>query len=193
METALAAVTRSPKLPAEAADLLYHLLVLLEASEIDWMDVLKVLRRRSLERKKQMNMDYENKFGAFFNQAADGARAIALKYFPAKHSRRRQGRYVAGDRSRSAEIERSLRAMIRATFPDHGIIGEEYGKENEGAEFVWVIDPIDGTKSFATSRPSVRHHFWAAICTGAYRSPGLIEQAYTKERWFGIAGAISDT
>jgi phosphoribosyl-AMP cyclohydrolase / phosphoribosyl-ATP pyrophosphohydrolase len=47
VETALAAATRSPTLAAEAADLLYHLLVLLEASDMDWRDVLKILRQRT--------------------------------------------------------------------------------------------------------------------------------------------------
>ncbi len=49
--------------------------------------------------------------------------------------------------------EELMRRMIRERFPSHGIIGEEYGNENEGAEFVWVLDPIDGTKSFATACP----------------------------------------
>ncbi len=49
--------------------------------------------------------------------------------------------------------EEKLRYIIRKTYPDHGIIGEEFGTENETAEFVWVIDPIDGTKSFAAGCP----------------------------------------
>jgi myo-inositol-1(or 4)-monophosphatase len=43
--------------------------------------------------------------------------------------------------------------MIHDTYPDHGIIGEEYGSENESAEFVWVLDPIDGTVSFVHGCP----------------------------------------
>ncbi len=43
--------------------------------------------------------------------------------------------------------------MIRRKFPDHGILGEEFGAENAGAEFVWVLDPIDGTKAFAAACP----------------------------------------
>jgi len=49
--------------------------------------------------------------------------------------------------------EELLRALIKKKFPDHGIIGEEHGNENENAEFVWVLDPIDGTKSFITGVP----------------------------------------
>ena len=44
--------------------------------------------------------------------------------------------------------EKKIREAINAEFPDHGIIGEEYGAENADNEFVWVLDPIDGTKSF---------------------------------------------
>jgi histidinol phosphatase-like enzyme (inositol monophosphatase family) len=49
--------------------------------------------------------------------------------------------------------EELLRERIHATYPSHGIIGEEYGSERADAEFVWVLDPIDGTKSFTTGCP----------------------------------------
>lgn len=49
--------------------------------------------------------------------------------------------------------ERVMRKAIRERFPTHGILGEEYGPENEDAEFVWVMDPIDGTKSFVAGVP----------------------------------------
>jgi myo-inositol-1(or 4)-monophosphatase len=49
--------------------------------------------------------------------------------------------------------EEMMRAAIAKRFPDHGIIGEEYGSERAEAEFVWVLDPIDGTKSFITGVP----------------------------------------
>jgi myo-inositol-1(or 4)-monophosphatase len=49
--------------------------------------------------------------------------------------------------------EELLRERIHAVHPSHGIIGEEYGSERADAEFVWVLDPIDGTKSFTTGCP----------------------------------------
>ena len=49
--------------------------------------------------------------------------------------------------------ELRIREMIRARYPDHGIQGEEFGIENGDAEYTWVIDPIDGTKSFITGCP----------------------------------------
>lgn len=51
------------------------------------------------------------------------------------------------------EAELLLRDLIRSRYPDHGIIGEEYGSENANAEFVWVLDPIDGTVSFVHGCP----------------------------------------
>jgi len=49
--------------------------------------------------------------------------------------------------------EELMRGLIKRKFPGHGIIGEELGSENPDAEFVWVLDPIDGTKSFAAAVP----------------------------------------
>ncbi len=51
------------------------------------------------------------------------------------------------------EAERLMRAMIKERYPEHGIIAEEFGNENEDADFVWVLDPIDGTKSFVGHVP----------------------------------------
>ena len=51
------------------------------------------------------------------------------------------------------KAEETLRELINKEFPDHGIIGEEFGNENEDAEYVWVLDPIDGTISFTTGCP----------------------------------------
>lgn len=49
--------------------------------------------------------------------------------------------------------EEMMRAMIGKRYPEHGIIGEEFGSERAEAEFVWVLDPVDGTKSFITGVP----------------------------------------
>ncbi len=51
------------------------------------------------------------------------------------------------------EAEMSIRNNIHKHFPGHGIIGEEFGKENEDQDIVWVLDPIDGTKSFLHGIP----------------------------------------
>jgi myo-inositol-1(or 4)-monophosphatase len=51
------------------------------------------------------------------------------------------------------KAEETIRTEIKKRYPSHGIIAEEFGNENENAEFVWVIDPIDGTISFTTGCP----------------------------------------
>ena len=51
------------------------------------------------------------------------------------------------------DAEALMRELIRKTYPEHGVIGEEYGEENACAEFVWTLDPIDGTVSFASGCP----------------------------------------
>jgi histidinol phosphatase-like enzyme (inositol monophosphatase family) len=51
------------------------------------------------------------------------------------------------------EAEAVMRDLIRKTYPGHGLLGEEFGPENESAEFVWTLDPIDGTISFAGGCP----------------------------------------
>lgn len=128
-------------------------------------------------------MDYEKIFRTFFDQAGDIAGAIALKYFRQVipvDDKQDKSPVTQADR----EIEQALRDLIRKTFPSHGIIGEEFGKEDERAEFVWVIDPIDGTKSFAMGRPLFGTIL--GLMHNGQPVAGMIDQAYTKERWFGI-------
>ena len=82
--------------------------------------------------------------------------------------------------------EAAMRQLIAARFPDHGIIGEEYGREREDAEFVWVLDPIDGTKSFISGVPL----FGTLIALARHGHPivGIIDQPISRERWIGAAG-----
>lgn len=81
------------------------------------------------------------------------------------------------------ETERVLREKIRERHPEHGIIGEEFGSERSQAEFVWVIDPIDGTKSFITSVPL----FGTLICLLKDGQPilGAIDQPILEQRMIG--------
>ena len=64
---------------------------------------------------------------------------------------------LKADRTPVTEADRGaeelMRGLISKTFPSHGIIGEEFGFNRTDAEFVWVLDPIDGTKSFAAAVP----------------------------------------
>ena len=90
---------------------------------------------------------------------------------------------TAADRA----AENAMRALIRKTFPEHGIIGEEYGNERSDAEYVWVLDPIDGTKSFITGMVA-----WGTLI-GLMRfgEPvfGMMHQPFTRERFSGDGGA----
>jgi len=87
------------------------------------------------------------------------------------------------------EAERTMRAMIGAAFPNHGIIGEEFGNENATAPWVWVLDPIDGTKSFITGKPV----FGTLIAVLHLGTPvvGILDQPITGERWLGVNGQPS--
>lgn len=62
-----------------------------------------------------------------------------------------------GDASPVTQADRGaeelMRAMIARRFPTHGVLGEEFGPDRTDAEFVWVLDPVDGTKSFITGVP----------------------------------------
>ncbi len=84
------------------------------------------------------------------------------------------------------EVETLMRQRIRATFPDHGIIGEEHGVEKEDAEYRWHIDPIDGTRAFIGGIPV----FGTLIALEHKGEPviGGLDQAYVKDRWIGGAG-----
>ena len=84
------------------------------------------------------------------------------------------------------EAEQAIRAILAVARPDDGIIGEEFGSEKTGAEYVWVIDPIDGTKSFITGRP-IFGTLIALVCNGA-PILGVIDQPISGERWIGLRG-----
>jgi inositol-phosphate phosphatase / L-galactose 1-phosphate phosphatase / histidinol-phosphatase len=82
--------------------------------------------------------------------------------------------------------EQAMRRLIETHFPDHGIIGEEFGRVRGEAEFVWVLDPIDGTKSFISGVPL----FGTLIALTQERRPilGVIDQPISRERWVGASG-----
>jgi histidinol phosphatase-like enzyme (inositol monophosphatase family) len=135
-----------------------------------------------------MKPDYEKLFAPFMNEAADAAGKVALSYFRKTipvDDKQDKSPVTQADR----EIEQTLRALITKKYPNHGIIGEEFGNERADAEFVWCLDPIDGTKSFITGRPM----FGTIIGLLHNGKPvaGIVDQAYTKERWFGITSTMA--
>ncbi|WP_156013102.1 inositol monophosphatase family protein [Thioalkalivibrio sp. HK1] len=84
------------------------------------------------------------------------------------------------------EVEVRLRESIRKRYPEHGIIGEEFGADRPGAEHVWVLDPIDGTKAFMAQVPV----YGTLISLARDRHPvlGVVDHPLLCERWTGIAG-----
>src|SRR5882757_764508 len=89
---------------------------------------------------------------------------------------------TAADRA----AEQAMRTLIKRNFPEHGIIGEEFGNDRADAEYVWVLDPIDGTKSFIAGMP-----VWGSlIALTRHGEPvfGLMNQPFTRERFSGDGG-----
>ncbi|KAJ1388609.1 Inositol monophosphatase-like [Sesbania bispinosa] len=84
--------------------------------------------------------------------------------------------------------EEFMVSIISENFPSHAIYGEEYGWrcKEKSAEYVWVLDPIDGTKSFITGKPL----FGTLIALLQNGRPilGIIDQPVLRERWIGVAG-----
>lgn len=85
--------------------------------------------------------------------------------------------------------EKIIRELINETFPDHGIRGEEYGDENLDAEYVWVLDPIDGTKAFITGFPT-----WGtliALLRNGRPVLGAMNQPFVGDRFIGAPGGAT--
>ena len=82
--------------------------------------------------------------------------------------------------------ERAIRALIAQHYPEHGVIGEEYGEDRPDAEFVWVLDPIDGTRAFVSGLP-----VWTTLIGLRFQGEpvlGSIGQPFTEELYLGHAG-----
>ncbi|MDZ4373339.1 MAG: histidinol-phosphatase [Phenylobacterium sp.] len=82
--------------------------------------------------------------------------------------------------------ERAIRALISDRYPDHGVIGEEYGEDRPDAEFVWVLDPVDGTRAFIAGLP-----LWCTLIGlrhGGLPVLGSIGQSFLGEIYIGHAG-----
>ncbi|HCX88393.1 MAG TPA: histidinol phosphate phosphatase [Gammaproteobacteria bacterium] len=130
-----------------------------------------------------MPLTIEPALADFAQALADEARAITQKYFRAAQDihRKPDGTPVT---AADLEIEQKARSMIAGQYPGHGVFGEEEGEESTGSDWLWVIDPIDGTKSFATGKPT----FGCLIALLFERKPvlGIIDMPSLDERWIGI-------
>lgn len=118
-------------------------------------------------------------------KAADAAAAVIRPYFRAPLDIERKGDespVTAADRA----AEQAMRAVLAAAFPDHGILGEEFGEDRPGAALTWVLDPIDGTKSFVTGRPT--YGSLIALLEDGVPVLGVMSQPSIGERWIGLRG-----
>lgn len=131
-------------------------------------------------------MSYLHQYKAFAEHLADLARPIAKRYFRSelKIIDKLDATPVT---LADMEIETRLREEIAREFPTHGILGEEHEGVNLSAEWVWVLDPIDGTKAFTCGKPQ----FGTLIALTHHGEPliGVIDQPITDERWVGLKGS----
>ena len=128
-------------------------------------------------------------FTAFVDKLAAAAGDAVLPFFRTSLSVENKGRAGSFDPVTAADraAEQTMRALIRANFPEHGIVGEEFGNERTEAEYVWVLDPIDGTKSFISGMPA-----WGtliALMRSGEPVYGMMHQPFTREHFTGDGGA----
>jgi inositol-phosphate phosphatase / L-galactose 1-phosphate phosphatase / histidinol-phosphatase len=133
--------------------------------------------------------------GAFLKDAltlaqsmADAAAAVVMPYYKSRipiDTKADTSPVTAADR----EAEAVMRAQITATFADHGIFGEEHGQERIDAKYVWVLDPIDGTKSFVTGKPLFGTLI--ALLEDGVPILGIMDNPALKERWVGCRGSAT--
>ncbi|WP_395666615.1 histidinol-phosphatase [Methylocella sp.] len=128
-------------------------------------------------------------FSAFVDTLAEAACETILPFFRTALSASDKNAGGAFDPVTEADhaAEAALRRLIAQAFPGHGVIGEEFGSIHEDAEYVWALDPIDGTKSFIAGLPT-----WGSLIGLLHRGApiyGLMAQPFTRERFWGDGAA----
>ena len=122
---------------------------------------------------------------ALAHRLADAAGAAIRPYF-----RGEIGLEAKGDASpvtlADRAAEEAMRRILAAEAARDGIIGDEFGSEREGASRTWVLDPIDGTVSFAAGRPIFGTLI--ALLREGFPVLGVIDQPIAGERWVGAMG-----
>ncbi len=134
-------------------------------------------------------------FTAFIDRLATASGETILPFFRTslgvdnKGSSKHPGQSFDPVTEADRAAEAVMRRMITASFPQHGIVGEEFGNEREDADYVWVLDPIDGTKSFISGFP-----IWGTLIALMHRGApvyGMMHQPYIGERFTGDNGSAS--
>ena len=130
---------------------------------------------------------------SLIHRLADVSGEIALKHFRTHltvDAKSDASPVTVADR----DAESAMREAVRKAFPDHGIIGEEHGREQTRAEWLWILDPIDGTASFINGVPlfGTLIGLWRQDATGSARPwLGCINHPALKERWLGGEGVAT--
>lgn len=123
---------------------------------------------------------------AFAHDLADAARPLALQAWRGELAVR-----CKPDGSSLTEADLAIEALwrerIRARFPDHGILGEEYGQDAGTSAFTWVIDPIDGTRQFGAGLANIAALI--ALCRDGRPVLGVIELPLAGARYSAAAGS----
>ena len=117
--------------------------------------------------------------------AADVAGAVVRPFFRAGvgiDDKSDRSPVTIADRS----AEQAMRAVLAERFPEHGVLGEEFGIDRPEARFRWVLDPIDGTRAFVSGRPTFGTLI--ALLDGEMPIVGVIDQPISGERWVGAVG-----
>lgn len=135
-----------------------------------------------------MTLDQVKEFRAFAERLADAAAEQTLANF--RRELPVEGKQSTGAFDPVTEADRAaesvVRRLIEQQYPDHGIRGEEFGVKPAATAFEWVIDPIDGTRSYLAGLPT-----WGtliALCDDGYPIIGVIDQAFLGERYLGYPG-----
>lgn len=129
---------------------------------------------------------------AFTDTLADAARAAILPLFRVAIDVDGKGDgafdpVTEADRA----AERAMRALIEARFPDHGILGEEYGERPARGPWRWTLDPVDGTRAFISGLP-----LWGTLIALSHEGRpviGAIDQGFLDERYVGFPGGARVT
>lgn len=122
---------------------------------------------------------------AFAHRLADAAAPITLQHFRTKLDV--DNKFEVGfDPVTLADkgAETAICALIEASYPQHGVHGEEHGKRASSNGLTWVLDPIDGTRSFISGSP-----LWGtliALSNEAGPIIGMLDQPFMGERFFGV-------
>ena len=129
-----------------------------------------------------------NQFARFADDLATASGAGILPFFRTALAAEDKSQGGVFDPVTEADraAEAIMRRLIVERFPEHGIVGEEFGNEREDAEYVWVLDPIDGTKAFVSGLP-----LWGTLIgllQGGRAHYGMMHQPFIGERFFGDGG-----